>query len=340
MRTTTTTAALLLTLVSFAKLAAQPSLSVFASAIYHPNQTSCDAVPVLTSGVLGAATTCPGDGASAAANASYRLVLGASAMANTPGWQGTGSATVTDTYTPTAPGRSGQAGQLVLTFSLSGSTALTNSDNDFDAVAEFNAIVRTGGNSHNLFDQGGVFRGPAVIIWPIDIVYGQPFTLLVHLAASAYARYDDTFAQADFSHTAEIASFEFRDANGAPIQGVTVTSQSGVNPFETTTTEPPPAPTTIDDIIKAVDAAVLAHTLDGAGPGNSAKGRLGAWRNMLTAAKSLIQPGSNAACSQLQDAYLRADGAAQPPDFVAGSSAAKIDGMIHELLVSLGCVSG
>jgi len=339
MRTTTTTAALLLTLVSFANLGAQASLSVAAGAIDHPNQVSCDGVPVTTNGVLSVVTNCVGAGASASASASYRMVLGSASMANSYGWQGSGSASVRDTYTPTAPGRTGQAGQLILTFSINGSTLLSNSDNAWDATGEFNASSMTGGNSQNLFDSPAVLLGPAVIVWPVNIVYGQPFTLLVHLATQAYARYGDTFAQADFAHTAEITSFEFRDANGVPIQGVTVTSQSGVNPFETTTPEPPPA-ATIDDIIAAVDAAVLAHTLDGAGPGNSAKGRLGAWRNMLTSAKSLIQGGSSAACVQLQDAYLRADGVATPPDFVAGSAASKIDGMIHDLLVSRGCTSG
>jgi len=98
------------------------------------------------------------------------------------------------------------------------------------------------------------------------------------------------------------------------------------------------APVTIADVIELFDAAVADGTLRGAGPGNSAAGRLKALRNMLLAAGDLLEQGDvDAACSQLQDAADRTDGAFPPPDFVQGEAAPDLLDAITELQDELGC---
>jgi hypothetical protein len=83
---------------------------------------------------------------------------------------------------------------------------------------------------------------------------------------------------------------------------------------------------------------VAAGTLTGSGNGNSANGRRKALRNMIKAAGDLIQQGRTAdACRQLADAANRADGAPQPPDFVAGPAAAELKQRIERLRSTLGC---
>jgi hypothetical protein len=95
---------------------------------------------------------------------------------------------------------------------------------------------------------------------------------------------------------------------------------------------------TIDDVIAEVDVAIASGALVGAGPGNSAAGRLGAGRNMLNAAQNVLNAGDAAgACAQLQQAYLRADGDPKPPDFVEGAAREELAEMISDLMDSLGC---
>ncbi len=98
------------------------------------------------------------------------------------------------------------------------------------------------------------------------------------------------------------------------------------------------APVTIADVIELFDQAVADGTLMGAGPGNSAKGRLNALRNMLLTAGELLEQGDvAAACTQLQDAAERTDGAALPPDFAQGPAAPDLLDAITELQDGLGC---
>jgi hypothetical protein len=98
------------------------------------------------------------------------------------------------------------------------------------------------------------------------------------------------------------------------------------------------APVTIADVIELFDDAVADGTLMGAGPGNSAGGRLNALRNMLLAAGDLLEQGEvEAACSQLQDVADRTDGAFPPPDFAQGPAAPDLLDAVTELQDELGC---
>ena len=98
------------------------------------------------------------------------------------------------------------------------------------------------------------------------------------------------------------------------------------------------APVTIADVIELFDAAVADGTLRGAGPGNSARGRLNALRNMLLAAGELLEQGDvDGACAQLQDAADRTDGDFPPPEFAQGPAAPDLFDAITELQDALGC---
>lgn len=95
---------------------------------------------------------------------------------------------------------------------------------------------------------------------------------------------------------------------------------------------------TIEDILAFFDESVEIGDLEGSGPGNSGRGRLKALRNMLKAAKDLIDAGDyEAACEQLFDAYNRCDGEFPPPDFVSGEATLVLSEKILRLMDSLGC---
>jgi hypothetical protein len=125
--------------------------------------------------------------------------------------------------------------------------------------------------------------------------------------------------------------------NGETVVQCTATDSSGneaTGSFTVTVLEP----TTIDNVIAAVNAAGADGTLKGDGPGRSASGRLGAWRNMLDAARNALDAGNVAgACNLLQQAYLRADGDSAPPDFVTGAAREELAQMVLNLRESLGC---
>lgn len=92
------------------------------------------------------------------------------------------------------------------------------------------------------------------------------------------------------------------------------------------------------DILTFINEVVSEQTLWGTGPGKSAKGRLGALRNMVEMADNLIEAELfEEGCQQLLDAYRRTDGEPVPPDFVSGSAAPELAGMIEDLMLDLGC---
>jgi hypothetical protein len=76
-----------------------------------------------------------------------------------------------------------------------------------------------------------------------------------------------------------------------------------------------------------------------AGPGSTRRDffqRRSAFRNVLAAAANLLASGGAAdAVAQLEEAYLRADGASNPADFVAGAAAADLAARIRQLIESL-----
>ncbi|HUQ84474.1 MAG TPA: hypothetical protein VM076_25190, partial [Gemmatimonadaceae bacterium] len=98
------------------------------------------------------------------------------------------------------------------------------------------------------------------------------------------------------------------------------------------------APLTIDNVLAVVDRAVENRSLTGEGNGSSAANRLATWVNMLrTAQQSAGRGHDTGPCGLLEQAYLRADGASPPPDFVGGAAAPSIAHLIQSLRGTLGC---
>lgn len=95
----------------------------------------------------------------------------------------------------------------------------------------------------------------------------------------------------------------------------------------------------IADLLSFFDASVTAGTLQGAGFGKSASGRLKALRNMIEAAADFIDAfNAVEACQQLQDVLDRVDGNPRPPDFATGPALDELRSRIIELRAQLGCV--
>jgi hypothetical protein len=93
-------------------------------------------------------------------------------------------------------------------------------------------------------------------------------------------------------------------------------------------------------ILAFFDASVETGELAGSGPGNGSSGasRLAALRNMLVAARDLIEGEYfDSACGQLWQAYRRADGDPRPPDFVQGTAAPELAARIQALMTVLAC---
>ena len=96
--------------------------------------------------------------------------------------------------------------------------------------------------------------------------------------------------------------------------------------------------TNIVAIVEFFDESVANNTLEGLGPGNSANGRLNAFRNMLETVSDLIEIDDiEGACRQLRTASEKCDGIIPPPDFVTGEAGPELNNMISELMEQLGC---
>jgi hypothetical protein len=101
---------------------------------------------------------------------------------------------------------------------------------------------------------------------------------------------------------------------------------------------PTSATMTIEKILEFFDDSVADDSLKGDGRGNSANGRLNAFRNMLEMAGDLIDVGDiEGACGQLKAASRKCDGDSPPPDFVAGPAVSELHDMILGLMEELGC---
>lgn len=95
---------------------------------------------------------------------------------------------------------------------------------------------------------------------------------------------------------------------------------------------------TIEDAIVFFENGVLNQTIAGVGPGNSAQGRLKAFRNMLLSISDLIHSGLiEEACDQLEAAIKKCDGVANPPDFITGSDVPDLLKLLKEVKSPLGC---
>lgn len=94
----------------------------------------------------------------------------------------------------------------------------------------------------------------------------------------------------------------------------------------------------LEGAIAFFDSSAGSGALVGAGPGNSAGGRLGALRNMLIAAERALAAGdAQGARAQLQVAYERTDGAPRPPEFAAGGAAAEL---ASRIMAAIQCLAG
>ena len=103
-------------------------------------------------------------------------------------------------------------------------------------------------------------------------------------------------------------------------------------------TTPSPPSEQIANILSFFDTSIADTTLEGRGPGKSAKKRLKALRNMIKAAGDFIEEELlEDACQQLMDVSTRMDGQYKPPDFVKGESVEELETMVQSLLTSLGC---
>jgi len=129
---------------------------------------------------------------------------------------------------------------------------------------------------------------------------------------------------------------------GVGVHGISLTVTDSFGATHTTSTNLEvllPQTSIVEDaevLISCFDEAISEGTLTGIGPGKSAEGRLSALRNMLAAARDLIEEGQYAeALVQLQDAYEKVDGNPKPPDFVAGDAANEIAPMILGLIERL-----
>jgi hypothetical protein len=203
-----------------------------------------DPSPVAVNGVITNSASC--DGSTSFAESTDQLVLKDSSS-STYGWQSAGRASYSERFSFDGPGLHGTSGTLLITFAITGTRTLVDDDEPLDAVAEFGALTQEsqgGATLESVSTTGFPLQlfGDATVPFLIHFEYGKSFYLYVSLAPGTYGRYGQTFASVDFSHTARIGSFEFRDQNGALVPDVGVTSQSGVNPFAPV---PEPSPGTL-----------------------------------------------------------------------------------------------
>lgn len=99
----------------------------------------------------------------------------------------------------------------------------------------------------------------------------------------------------------------------------------------------PPADQVVE-ILAFIDESVNNGSLEGAGNGRSAAGRLGALINKIEAAGEYIRLENYAeACVALDSAFKRTDGLSPPPDFVSGIAAEELAFRINFLMEALGC---
>lgn len=92
----------------------------------------------------------------------------------------------------------------------------------------------------------------------------------------------------------------------------------------------------IQDILDFFDDSVALGTIQGYGPGNSAKNRLKALRNMIKSASDLINAGAyTQAAEQLEAISKKIDGISKPQDFAVGEAVAGLYDMVAALIADL-----
>jgi hypothetical protein len=94
----------------------------------------------------------------------------------------------------------------------------------------------------------------------------------------------------------------------------------------------------MEDLIDTFDDGVEDGIICGIGPGNSAKAKLRIFGRMLDTADDLIEVGDDdAACVELERAFLRSDEAPRPQDFIDCELAPTVNAMIGEVMEALEC---
>jgi hypothetical protein len=135
-------------------------------------------------------------------------------------------------------------------------------------------------------------------------------------------------------------SFAIADLNGDGRPDIVTANLDSDNVAVLLNTTPISPEQKITAILEYFDASAASGELQGAGPGKSASGRLGALRNMIEEAGSLIRANNIAgACQQLLDAYKHTDGQPKPPDFAQGTAAGELADKILEVRNSLNCAT-
>ena len=201
---------------------------------------SCDGIPPPICFLCTAtnSASCPGSVSTASASPMLEL---ASYSSSTYDWQSHGASGYTETMSFDKPGLTGTDGTLLINFQITGETQLSGDNTSEDAAGGFDASTKscdTCGTIDSTGDSPIQLHGPATVPFLIHFTYGNSFILSVALTAGTFGRYPETVAVADFSHTAKIGSFEFRDQGGDLVSDVEVTTQAGINPF---VPEPEPA---------------------------------------------------------------------------------------------------
>jgi beta propeller repeat protein len=93
----------------------------------------------------------------------------------------------------------------------------------------------------------------------------------------------------------------------------------------------------IKDLLAFFDTAKASGAIYGIGPGKSADGKAGAFRNKIDAVGDLIRSGDVAgAIDLLRVLQKECDGAAKPPDFVGGPARAELAAKVLKLITALG----
>jgi hypothetical protein len=95
----------------------------------------------------------------------------------------------------------------------------------------------------------------------------------------------------------------------------------------------------IDDVLEFLTHSVEKNKLMGVGKTPvTVAGKLRAFKNLITTAKSLIEIGDIAgACQQLKEAHKKSDGETTNYDLVTGPAAPKLNQMIKSLMNDLRC---
>ena len=201
---------------------------------------SCDGSPPPICFLCTATNSASCSGSVSTASASPMLELG-SYSSSAYDWQSHGASGYAETMSFDKSGLAGTDGTLLINFQITGETQLSGDDTIEDAAGGFDASTSscdTCGTIDSTGDSPIPLRGPAMVPFLIHFTYGNSFILRVALTAETLGRYPETVAVADFSHTAKIGSFEFRDQGGNLVSDVEVTTQAGINPF---VPEPEPA---------------------------------------------------------------------------------------------------